>query len=359
MNEIKYAPIIIPTLCRHEHFKRGMESLKKNPWAKYTDVYIGLDYPASEAHWDGYKKICDYLDTGDFSVFKSFNVIRREKNYGAFENAGDMIREMYKNYDRFLFAEDDVVFSPNYLEYMDKCLAEYEDNDDIFAVNGYSHPIPWSACEGANVIFNRTFSAWGTGFWCKKRKACADSILNNDLMRNFDKAYKTGMLKRMSRYTRADYTIACLGGRKGIFYSGPTDNSIGTYLFFNNKYLVTPVLSKVRNYGNDGTGLHYKKTTSKRNKKVSYRAYDFDKQPIDTDDSFEIHPDSVVCREENIKMSKDFFPAGFIERAVSETALILYRILGVKGYKFLAEKLSAILGRKGVSYDHLIKYEGD
>ena len=48
INETQYAPVYIPTLCRDRHFILGVESLKKNGWAKYTDVYIGLDYPSKE-----------------------------------------------------------------------------------------------------------------------------------------------------------------------------------------------------------------------------------------------------------------------------------------------------------------------
>ena len=52
-----YAPVLIPTLCRDEHFIRCIESLKRNAWAKYTDIYIALDFPCKESHWDGYNKI--------------------------------------------------------------------------------------------------------------------------------------------------------------------------------------------------------------------------------------------------------------------------------------------------------------
>ena len=62
---MKYAPVIIPTLCRYEHFVRCVESLKKNTWAKYTDIYIGLDYPKKDSHREGYLKIKEYLQ-GDF-----------------------------------------------------------------------------------------------------------------------------------------------------------------------------------------------------------------------------------------------------------------------------------------------------
>ena len=69
--ENKYAPVMIPTLCRYEHLKRCIESLQMNSWAKYTDLYIGLDYPAKESHIDGYGRHPVADGTGGFhpSVF--------------------------------------------------------------------------------------------------------------------------------------------------------------------------------------------------------------------------------------------------------------------------------------------------
>ena len=96
-----YAPIYIPTLCRDAHFIKGLESLKNNGWAKYTDVYIALDYPAKESHWEGYRKICDYLENGDFSVFAGFYVKKREKNIGSLANIDSMCEELAEKYDRW------------------------------------------------------------------------------------------------------------------------------------------------------------------------------------------------------------------------------------------------------------------
>ena len=56
-----YAPIIIVTLNRYEHLKRCIESLQKNGWAKYTELYISVDYPADESHWEGYGKVRERL----------------------------------------------------------------------------------------------------------------------------------------------------------------------------------------------------------------------------------------------------------------------------------------------------------
>ena len=68
--------IIIPTLCRYEHLEKCLDSLKKNSHAQYVDLYIGLDYPANDSHWFGYRKILKLME-GDFSMFKSFHLVKR------------------------------------------------------------------------------------------------------------------------------------------------------------------------------------------------------------------------------------------------------------------------------------------
>lgn len=118
-----YAPVIIPTLCRDKHFIRCMESLRRNPWAKYTEVYVGLDYPAKEEHWAGYKVIDEYLN-GSFPEFREVHVFRREKNVGAAGNSNMLRAEVYKKFDRYIYLEDDLEASPNFLEYIDKSLKE-------------------------------------------------------------------------------------------------------------------------------------------------------------------------------------------------------------------------------------------
>ena len=118
---MKYAPIYIPTLCRSEHFIRLMESLRKNTWAKYTDVYIALDYPAKDSQKDGYNKICEYLKE-DFTEFASFNLIKRDKNYGSSRNSKEILEYISSKYDRFIRTDDDCEFSPNFLEYINLSL---------------------------------------------------------------------------------------------------------------------------------------------------------------------------------------------------------------------------------------------
>ncbi len=52
-----YAPVAIPTLNRIDHLKRCISSLAKNEYAKYTNIYISVDYPPNEKYLDGYNEI--------------------------------------------------------------------------------------------------------------------------------------------------------------------------------------------------------------------------------------------------------------------------------------------------------------
>lgn len=62
----------------------------------YTDVYVALDYPSKETHWEGYNKIREYLK-GEFPEFASFNVIAREANYGSARNMRELRNDILKN----------------------------------------------------------------------------------------------------------------------------------------------------------------------------------------------------------------------------------------------------------------------
>ena len=83
--EIKiYAPVIIPTLNRYEHFIKCLESLEKCTGAEKTDVYVGLDYPPSEKYEIGWKRIDDYLAEKELSNgFNKLIVFRRKENCGV------------------------------------------------------------------------------------------------------------------------------------------------------------------------------------------------------------------------------------------------------------------------------------
>lgn len=244
----EYAPVVIPTLCRFEHFKRCIESLSNCTGAERTVVYVGLDYPAKESHWDGYNKIKDYLESCGNLGFKELIVIRREKNYGCGQNGNyATLRNMiFEKYDRYISTEDDNEFSPCFLDYMNKGLEMFKDDDKVFSIDGYHYTEKINKYPYGYYIYYGV-CAWGIGFWKNKYEQYLDFYEKNPprdiiLSRNVFKIIKANKRLLLS---------LLIMNRKRVSWG---DCKQGIYCLLTNRINIFPIISKVRNFGVDGSG---------------------------------------------------------------------------------------------------------
>lgn len=257
MSEItQYAPVVIPTLNRYEHFKRCLESLERCTWAEHTDVYVALDYPPSEKYVNGWKKIDDFLHEKEKgNGFKSLVVRRRDHNLGVGHpnsNSTLLLREVKEMYDRYIFTEDDNEFAPNFLVYINKALTKFEDDDRILCVCGYNRRITLPESFKGNCYLANDFVAWGVGYWTKRQRPQTYNSFDylKQILRDKEKYAK--LRKDSPDSIRNIVTMLKVGKFHG-------DVLVNVYETLEGKYSLMPTLSKVRNHGNDGTGLHSKK----------------------------------------------------------------------------------------------------
>ena len=308
--------IILPTLCRNVHLEKCLDSLMKNPWAQYVDLYIGLDYPAKESHWPGYREILKLMER-DFSMFRSFHLYKRPENYGAFKNINALFQEVFKDHEQFIYMEDDTEFSENYLEYMLKALDYFRDYPDVVSVSGYSYPVKFKTEDNCSIFTqNAIFSMWGAGFWKDKYEVFRKEIKEDlCLVRNY--SYNLRHFK-LSRYRRTDY-INCVAGIKPDdkevrelcpMFTSVTDIAMGVYIQVNGKYQAMPVVSKVRNNGFDGTGLFCQAVKPARIGKVTSDTYDYDSQPLDQSKDFVLCYDGGRSRKAAFKALDRFVQPG-------------------------------------------------
>lgn len=295
MNKVNLAPIIIPTLCRYEHFKQCIESLSNCTWANRTEVYVGLDYPAKESHWDGYNKIKTYLSSCGNLNFKKLNVIERPYNYGFGPNGNfaTLKKTVFEISDRIIVTEDDNVFSPNFLMYINKGLELYEGDMTVQAICGYSHPIDFYSNKNNSFRQNINYSAWGYGIW-KHKDLEFSSLLNKKTFRRilyspkmFWKVYKTG-------YHRLLNVIVASSQDK---YIPKTDYYLSILTLITGRTIIMPVKSMVRNMGWDETATN----TNIRNDKDKSRSLIELNRKIDVDNTFEFKGDNWFGFEENNK----------------------------------------------------------
>ena len=243
-----FAPVLIPTLNRHEHFKRCVESLAQCTHADQTELFIFLDYPLKDSHWEGYEHIKGHLPT--IKGFKKVTVIERETNYGAVDNFIKSIQYLFEGYDRLIFSEDDNVFAPDFLSFVNNCLDVYKNREDIFSVSGYQYPIAMPGNYDKDVYIWQGFSAWGVGIWKDKwEKVNFQQHVALSKIRLFLKNYKDvyRFQKIANHYLEVMITML---EKKTV--SG--DGTVCLHQYLNNMYSVFPTISRVRNMGHDGSG---------------------------------------------------------------------------------------------------------
>ncbi len=246
-----YAPVIIPTLNRYEHFQECLESLEVCTGAEHTDVYVALDYPPSDKYVEGWKKIDTYLRGKEQNnKFKSLIVYRRKENYffSGKGNGKTAINDLPKTVDRYIFTEDDNVFSKNFLEYVNDGLEKYENDPDCLAVCGYNYKGVKLDGYDKNCYLSREYSAWGAGFWKRKIKEL-DKVLMHDYAKYIMSSWRN-IWTIFKNEPRLLNTILLNLDCGRTF----RDTMFVSYQYLNNKYSLFPKKSKVRNIGFDGTG---------------------------------------------------------------------------------------------------------
>lgn len=337
-----YAPIIIPTLYRDKYFIQCIESLKKNKYSENTDVYIALDFPLFEKHKEGYSRIINYLE-GDFSCFRKFVVIKREKNYGAVKNTNTLIDDILKKYDRFIFSEDDNEFSLNFLEYMNKCLEKFETNPKILAVCGYSYPIKWEVSEKTNIIKqNNIFNTWGTGYWRDKYLKVSKELVENYLINEFNSSVLDGRINKMSNARFHSYVSCFFSIQRSPLFIRTTDVSLSIYMQLKAMFVIMPTVSKVRNHGFDGSGLYCQNIKEINNSKSD--SYDYRNQRIDTSLSFNPNLDTSASNERvNWERLNKFIFIDYTALAKSKLKVKLYKLFGRKNYLMVRKMKTKIV----------------
>lgn len=298
---MKYYPVLIPTLNRYEHFKRCVESLSRNTHADKTELIIGLDYPPSKKYEDGYKKIKEYIPT--ITGFAKVTVFERDHNWGASKNFIDLREYAYSKYEAIISTEDDNEFSPCFLDYMNKALEKYQDNNTVLSVTGFNNTHNYKVTKN-NVFFAPTGNHWGIGRWRGKQQLLIfDDNYEKNILFSFKKSFKLfkvspnalalliAMYKTNSSW--GDLKMSCKNILEG-------------------RLQLRPRISMVRNWGNDGSGLH----------SGSYPQYE--QQEIQTDRIFNIDDIDLIV---NKSVYKSLFFSPFSHNKVKAWMQILKIVL--------------------------------
>ena len=326
-----YAPVIIPTLCRYDSLKKCIESIKECTGAQDTELYIGLDYPSKEGHWDGYRKINEYIDT--ITGFKNVHLYRRTSNLGEVKNVGDLVNIVSEKYDRYILSEDDNIYSPNFLEFVNEGLEKYKDDPNVIAICGYNYPFSYmNSLEGydKNIMPIAYFSGWGVGRWIDKLPS---HFVNSETAKSIVFSWrKVFVLWKKNQHI----TVHRLLFRYKNAYS---DLLWRIYCVFENKYCIMPAVSKVRNLGFNSEGTNC----------ASIDIYE--QQQIDKEKSF-VYDDVIIQDYLPVKRAQERLTGGnLVFKFVCFFEYLFFRISGktLREMKFSRKILKFRVKKLGVS----------
>ncbi len=346
--EKKFAPIIIPTLNRCDHLMRCVNSLSQNDLAKETDLFISVDYPPSEKYIEGYKRVVEYLNSG-LSGFRNVQVYYQDQNLGAHDNFLFLLHKISKEYRNFIFSEDDNVFSADFLDYMNYCLSKYEDDEDVQVVDGYMWPIKERDSTGI-VRIDSLFNAWGYGGWIDKEYRILKLIEDGRLSDLWNDVSSMNKLRKNNPFIYTEFVknYSCYSGCMVKADGSISANDLAYSLidFFEKKYTLFPICSKVRNYGNDGSGLNCEEILFNDDDEISNRNYDYSSQEV-VNDNVERQYKEIGSEEIKSGIYRDIMIFLKVPRNEVLKAITLYMLSRVFGIQRIRSIIKIIKSRQG------------
>jgi hypothetical protein len=244
---VSLAPVIVTVYDRLQHFQQCVGALQRNRLAGQSELYVVSDAAGKPEHAAKIEQVRAYARS--ITGFKSVHLVFREQNYGGYRSFLAITKHVLEECDRFIFLEDDVVASPNFLDYMNGGLDFYEADQRIFSISAYTHPIRFPKKFNADVFFLPSGSSWGFATWKDRWEKVDFSVKDRYALALADsKLYK----KLVSTgYYLMQLLLSDSQGR----LQAP-DIRVAFHHFIHDVYSVYPRLSKTINIGLDGSGQH-------------------------------------------------------------------------------------------------------
>lgn len=262
-----YAPILVFSYNRVDHFKETIENLKQCNLADQSDLIIYSDGAKNDSDKIIVERIREYAST--INGFKSVNLISLDRNYGLAANIIKGVSDVINQYGKVIVLEDDLLVSSQFLQYMNESLDKFQNVQEIWHVSGWNYPIDTIGLP--KLIPIRIMNCWGWGTW-------------KDRWSHFEKNPE----KLIQQFDKKDIKVFDVDN-SGVFWSqvlANHNNTINTWAIFwyatiylNQGICINPLKSFVKNIGHDGSGTH--KSSAKEIYTQDFEYLEFSQEDFD------------------------------------------------------------------------------
>lgn len=238
------APIAFFAYNRPEHTRRSLESLSKCEGAAESELFIFCDGPKKPEDEEAVKAVRNLVKSRKWCG--KVRVIERQNNMGLANSIISGVTDIVNRYGRIVVLEDDLVLSPQFLNFMNDALNIYEEVPEVMHISGYMFPVKEELPE---TFFYRAASCWGWATW----------------KRAWDK-FDPDSNKLLSRLQAEDLQCEFNVRDSMNFFKTLQDNAEGRLktwairwyasVFLEGGLCLHPGGSLVNNIGHDDTGVH-------------------------------------------------------------------------------------------------------
>lgn len=249
-NAKRYAPVAIITCNRIKHLSACIDSLSRCTHADKTELYISVDYPPDERYVDGWEKVKEYLT--DIQGFQKVHIWIQDVNLGSVCNEEFVYDKVFEDHDTVIYTDDDNIFAPAFLDYMNQMLNRYEKDSKVYAIAGFNM---LQSPRDAKIYKNYTFQPWGFGSWKDKWNYLRNLNRTEVYQKQSKKIFKIMGLYLRNKWLFCVY-ITRLIKTDGECQKDLTDATLTLLFYLLGYYSVFPAKSLVKNTGFDGSGLN-------------------------------------------------------------------------------------------------------
>jgi hypothetical protein len=237
-------PVALFAYKRPQHLRQVVDSLRANPEAADTEIFIFCDAAARPEDRPAVAEVRGYAKSVD--GFKRVAVIERETNYGLSRSITEGVSRLCSEYSMAAVVEDDVLVSPHFLGWVNAALDKYKNDERVLSVGCYVFPTQRKLPE---TFFLSLPDCWGWAVWARSwQRYQADGITLLQALRernlehrfDFEGAYPYTEMLRGQTLGKND-SWAVRWSASVLLASGLT---------------IYPGRSMTRNIGFDGTGTH-------------------------------------------------------------------------------------------------------
>lgn len=151
---MQLAPVVLFAYNRPQHVKKTLDSLTNNELARESDLFIYADGPKAEATSEQIKKIKEVRKVlREKNWCKTVTIIESQINQGLAKSIIKGVTEVVNKYGKVIVIEDDVIFSPFFLKFMNEGLETYKDDQKVLSIGSWSYFCTPEKIEGETYFF--------------------------------------------------------------------------------------------------------------------------------------------------------------------------------------------------------------